>query len=421
MNCSIITRGGDGTPLRLSGAGRGMGEMNDDVSTGHLAGGGIAHIRYRRKRPWLTAALLVAGLLLILPASVCANDDILKLLIWEGYAPEESVKEFESEVEAKYGRKVKLEIALAESPDDFYDAIRDKRADLVSISHHMIKDERFHYIEKGLILPFELEAIPNYVNVIPDISKADYHIHEGKTYGVPIANGPYGLAYNTDVFKKAPQSWKAFWDPANKNKYVIGAHEYVYNVNITALVLGYPRESISSYDALNNKEFKDKLRQLAVNARSFWKGVDKPDDLFGLNLAASWGDSLSSLKRMGEIWKMAEPVEGTMWWIDEYTITWALADKPFLKRVAEDWINKGLSPDFQVEHLVREVGVYPVVTSIADRLTEKEKLRIQIGTMPGAFSDKRILQDTHTQRDRNGLKLLWDEAMKGVPVKGGKK
>jgi spermidine/putrescine-binding protein len=338
------------------------------------------------------------------------------LLVWEGYTPEKYVKEFEKEVEVKHGRKVKMEVTYAESPDDFFDSIRDNSVDLVTISHHTIKDERFHFIDKGLILPFDLKNIPNHVNVIPDLKQADFHFSNGKIYGVPVANGPYGLAYNTKIFKQAPQSWKVLWNSAYKNKYVIGAHEYIYNANITAMVLGYPRESISNFDVLNNKEFRAKLRQLAVNAHSLWVGVDKPEDLFGMSLAASWGDSLSALKRRGKIWKMADPVEGTIWWIDEYAMTGVLADKPFLKKVAEEWINKSLSSNFQIDHLIREVGIYPVINNITDKLTDQENKRVHTGT-PGSFMDKHILQATYSQRDRNGLQILWEEAMQGISIK----
>jgi len=153
-------------------------------------------------------------LILMFPPSVFGEEDVLRVLIWEGYAPKRYVEDFEREIEVKYGRKVKMEISHAESPDDFYNAVRDKSVDLVTISHHTIKDERFHYIAKKLILPFDLKNIPNHSNVIPDLKEAGYHVSNGKVYGVPIANGPYGLAYNTKVFKQAPESWKIFWDPA---------------------------------------------------------------------------------------------------------------------------------------------------------------------------------------------------------------
>lgn len=338
-------------------------------------------------------------------------------MVWEGYTPIHSIKEFENHIETKYKKKIKLDITYAESVENFYDAIRSKRVDIVTISHHTIKDARFNFIEKKLIVPFDLNNIPNHVNIISDLQMAEYHTIEKKVYGIPIANGPYGLAYNTSVFKQMPGSWKIFWDPIYKNQYVIGAHEYLYNINITALAMGYPKPAISSFDVLNNQKFRNKLRQLTVNAHSFWVGVDKPEDLLGMSFATSWGDSLSSLKRKGETWKMAEPKEGTMWWIDEYVLTHALAQKSLLKRVAEEWINESLSPEFQVDHLVREVGIYPVTTNIGHKLTTQEKKRIQISSTPGTFTAKRILQNTYSQRDRNGLKLLWDEAMEGISLK----
>jgi spermidine/putrescine-binding protein len=313
--------------------------------------------------------LLLFVLQIFLPTAVLADGDILRLLVWEGYTPEKYIADFEREIERRHGRRVKLAVSYAESPDDFFHSIRNQSVDLVTISHHTIKDERFHFIDKGLILPFEIKNIPDHRNIIPDLQKADFHFSNGKIYGIPVANGPYGLAYNTKSFQQAPQSWNVFWDPAFKNKYVIGAHEYIYNVNITALVMGYPRSQISSFDALNNIQFRKKLRQLAMNANSLWVGVDKPEDLMGMSIAASWGDSLSALKRRGEIWKMAVPKEGTIWWVDEYAMTLALKDKPFLKRVAEEWINRSLSPDFQIDHLIREVGIFPVITNIADNLT----------------------------------------------------
>jgi len=361
---------------------------------------------------------LLSMLLLLIPIFALGFEDNLKLLVWEGYTPKEYVEQFENEIEIRFGRKVKLYITYAGSVEDFYDAIREKSFDLVTISHHTIKDERFNYIEKKLIIPFNLNNISNHVNVIPDLKMASYHSHKGEVYGIPVANGPYGLAYNTSILKQAPKSWKIFWDPAYKNKYVIGAHEYLYNINIAALAMGYPKNDINSFDTLNNKKFRSKLKQLTLNSHSLWIGVDKSEDLLGMSFATSWGDSLSSLRRNGEIWKMADPVEGTMWWIDEYALTQALLDKPFIKKVAEEWINKSLSPTFQVDHLVREVGIYPVVTNIIDKLTDDEKNKIQISSIPGAFTDKRILQNTYSQRDRNGLKLLWDEAMKGIALKG---
>lgn len=344
------------------------------------------------------------------------DGQVLRLLIWEGHAPKEFVEGFEKRIEAKYGFKVRLDITYLSGPEDWYDAVRSKNIDMVMISHHFFKDERFNYIQNKLLIPLDLENIPNFKNVIPALQKAEFLYSDGKVYASPVSQGPYGLAYNSNLVKEQPASWDILWDERYKGKYVIGANEYIYNCNITALALGYPAKSISSYDALNNKEFRDKLRQLAVNAHSFWVGVDKPENLSGHSVATSWGDSLGPLKKSGEPWKMAEPEEGMPCWIDNYAITWALADKPKLKKIAEEYINGLLSREYQVGHIMRHMSLTPIITNIEDLLTVEEMQRLHIG-VPNFFSENRILQHTYSERDRNGLKSLWDKAMEGITVK----
>ncbi len=339
--------------------------------------------------------------------------DVLRLLIWEGHAPAAWVERAEKRIEERYGRAVKLQIAYIKTSDEYYDAIRNRAVDVVMITHNEYKDERFKYIQNRLLLPLDLKNIPNFKQLIPGLQTADYLSSDGRIYAVPVSQGPYGLAYNEDLVKSAPTGWNIFWDPQYKGQYVIGANEYIYNVNITALALGYPREAIGKYDALNNPEFKRKLRALAENAHSFWIGVDKPADLAGRPLATSWGDSLGPLRARGERWSVAAPEEGTMCWVDNYAITWALQDKPFLKKVAEEYINELITPEYQVGHIIREMSLTAVITNIVDRLTPEEIGRSKIGGT--AFSEKnRILQKTYSQRDRNGLRLLWEEAMDGI-------
>ncbi len=369
----------------------------------------MAYIEYFVKM--LTPLCII--LLFMSPLSVHGQEETLRLLIWEGHAPKQYVQEFEKQIEKTYNRKVKFEIKYVIGSDDFYNSVRRKTADIVMMTHHHFKDQRFNYIKNKLLLPLDLRNIPNFTHVIPALKKAEHLYSDGKVYASPVSQGPYGLAYNTSRLKEEPQTWNILWDPRFKGKYTIGANEYIYNANITALALGYSRDSISSYDKLNNKEFKKKLRQLAVNAHSFWIGVDKAEDLTGMTLATSWGDSMGLLRKQGESWKMAEPVEGMPCWIDNYAITWTLADKPFLKKVAEEYINGLLSTDYQFGHILRQMSLTPVITNIGNLLTPEEEERLHIGN-PNFFSNNRILQHTYSKRDRNGLKLLWEKAMEGI-------
>ncbi len=356
------------------------------------------------------------ALLLIFPLSAFGEEDVLRLLIWEGHAPKQHVLAFEKRIKTVYKRNVKLEIKYVVGSDDFYNSVRRKSIDMVMMTHHHFKDERFKYIKNNLLLPLNLKNIPNFKHVIPTLKNAEYLYSGGEVYASPVSQGPYGLVFNATLLKNEPHSWNIFWNPSLRGKYVIGANEYIYNANITALAMGYSRESISSFDTLNNKKFREKLRQLAVNAHSFWIGVDKPDDLANLTIATSWGDSLAPLNKRGGQWKVAEPTEGTPCWIDNYAITWALEDKPFLKKIAEEYINGLLSIDYQVEHIMRHMSLTPIITNISNRLTPEEKERLHVG-IPNFFRQNRILQYTYSKRDRNGLALLWKEAMKGIRIK----
>ena len=360
---------------------------------------------------WLTADVPVIA------DSVPEKPEVLRLMIWEGHAPAAWIEKCEGLIKSRFGRPVKLEVSYAKISDEFYDAIRAKAVDVVMMTHHEYKDERFQYIQNKLLLPIDTNSISNFKYVIPALQTAEYLLSSGQVYAVPVSQGPYGLAYNTAKLESEPRSWNILWDERFKGQYVLGANEYIYNANITALAMGYPRDSIGSYDALNNPEFKKKLRCLAVNAHSFWIGVDKPGDLAGRPLALSWGDSLGPLKARGEIWKIAEPAEGTVCWIDNYAITWSLQDKPFLKKVAEAYINELITTDYQVGHIMRTMSLTPIITNIADLLMPEEASRLKVGAL-NSFEKNRILQTTHSQRDRNGLKLLWDEATQGIVLEG---
>ena len=356
-------------------------------------------------------ARLLLVIFLIIPFSAAEAEDVLNLLIWEGYAPRVQVEKFESYINRKYNQKVTLDIKYLSDPNDFYNAVRSKKADIISPTHNLLKDSKFDLINKNLILPIDLSNIPNYKELFPNLQHADYIVKNTAVYGVPFAYGPYGLAYNAKLIKK-PDTWNALWNPEYANKYTISADYYEVNIYITALALGYDREMLVNADKLNNPVLKRKLKSLIKNAHSLWTGVDKVEDLTGLLLAAVWGFSLPELNKRGEVWDWAAPREGTIGWVDNYVICYSLKDKPFLRKVAEEWLNFVISPDFQIDVVVHGLGSDPVNMSIKNRLTPAEVLKHHLDE-DDYFQKKYMLWPTLTRkRDRNLLKRLWNDALK---------
>lgn len=337
--------------------------------------------------------------------------ETLRILDWGPYVSEKTKKQIVQIAKDKYGVDLTVDVKYVKGNDDFFTALKAGTVDIITPSHNVPRDQRYRFIKHRLVLPLNLDNIPNYKHVDSGLQKADYCTEKDVVYGVPIARGPYGLAYNTGIIKEAPTSWNIFWNPQYKGKYSIGEHQYEQNIFNTALAMGYSKNDISKYKKLNNPEFQKKLAELAMNAHGMWEGEDKLENLKGLAFATAWGASFSGLRDAGEVWTMADPKEGTTAWVDNVMISRSFKDRPKLKQIAEEYANIVLGREFQAEHIVGRYGFWPVVTSIKDKLNPEEVKRYHLDD-PNYFKNKMILWPTLNKTDRRGLKRLWDKAMK---------
>lgn len=359
----------------------------------------------------LIVLLLVVFIAPILYAgSTEAKEATLRMLVWEGYAPDEFRQKFIQLVKDKYGVDLKLEVNYVNSNDDFFPALKAGDADIISPSHPVLKDKRWKLIQLNMVLPLNMDNIPNYKNILPSLQHADYCTEEGKVYAIPHVRGPYGLAYNTERVPAAPASWNILWDPQYRGKYTLGKDAYIHNVTLTALANGVSKDKIYDYKAVNTPEVQTKLLDLAAHSAPMWQGVDDPDTLKGLSLAVVWGFSLPALEEIGETWKIAEPAEGTTGWVDNFALSYTLEDKPELKQIAEEWLNLVLSDEYQV-YDIRGLACGPVTTTVTARLTPEEVAQFHLDE-PAHFENNRILWAILDKKDRKGLQRLWDNALK---------
>lgn len=360
-----------------------------------------------------TRCLFAAAVFLTAPALWSDDRIILRLHVREGYAPESSCRHFEELMRTKYGRPISLQVTLSAGADDFYNSIRFKEADLVTLPHHQFRDEQFNYISNGLLLPLNTENISHYTTLLPDLSGAEsFWTHDG-LYGVPVSQEIYAFMFNSSKVNRWPQSWNILWEPQYQEDYALGANEYFYNICTTALAMGYPKESLTRFDKLNTAEFRKRLRELTEHAAGFWEEQEETPRQFGRSLSTGWGGNLKELKRQGEKWQVAMPREGSIRRVTCYAVTWALADKPFHKKIAEEWINYLLSPEFQVNQIVREMSRQPVTATAVNEMKLLSKHKSLTHTAE-YYKENCILLPTCSRRDRNGFKLLWSEAMKDL-------
>lgn len=325
--------------------------------------------------------MAVVAVLLLLVSSGLAwagNEKVeLKITCWEGYA-KPYVEDFKILVKNKYDLDLAIKIHNPVDQDEFYEAAKSGKADLISPPQDLPKNPKFYCFKGGnfLLQTPDLKNIPNYKHILPFFQKDIALNYKGVRYGVPYNCGPYGLAYNTEVVSQAPSSWNIFFDPQYKGKYTINNNFPKCNIWISALSLGYDYGEIFDISKLDREKVQTRLNQLVQGAKSLWDGAANPDEFPGLSLATSWGFAVQRANLQGGKWLLAAPNEGGTAWIDYWCIT--AGAQGMTKRLCEEWINFMLDPERQID-VVRAQGVSPVVDNVAELMTEFERNIFHVG------------------------------------------
>lgn len=342
-------------------------------------------------------------------ASWASHKEIIRITCWEGYSDKAFIDDFKAMVKKKYNIDVEVKPSYATGQEDFYNAAKNGAADLISPPADLAKTPRFDLLKKNntYLAPLDMKNIPNARHMLP-FFKADKSLLAGKKrYGLPYNCGPYGLAYNTDVVKAAPESWNIFWDPQYAGKYTLNNNFHKVNIWVTALALGYKYEDLFDIDRLDRNRIQPKLNELVKGAKSLWDGEANPDEFPQLSLATTWGFAVVKANLKGGNWKLATPKEGGSAWIDYWCITHAA--KGMKKKLCEEWINLHLSPKYQAA-VVKQQGVSPVIDNVGDLVTAQEKALFNVGN-DDYFKTVAIWQ-VMSEKTEKAFAEMWETAKK---------
>jgi len=328
----------------------------------------------------------------------------LNILCWEGYAEKENVAEFQLFIKTKYKINLKMNVKSVSSPSEFYTQIKEKKVDIISPAHNIAKSKQWPLIFDKLVLPINIDNIPNYKDIIDPLQRPHYISVFDDIYGVAIVYGVYGLYYNSDIVDQVPTSWNIFWDPKYKNKYSISSSYAEANVYITSLAMDGKKNNLNHFNVQSFIKMRQKYIKLISNANNFWRGIDKVDNLRGMSIATGWGFSIDDLRKIGENWKLAQPKEGTTGWIDNWMIGHSLKNKPMKKLIAEEWINYTLSPKNQASY-VDKIGQSPVNNKASKYLTAQQVKEFHLDD-PSFFKTNIILWPTLIDRDQKAINSI---------------
>src|SRR5437667_10473899 len=176
-------------------------------------------------------AILLGAVAIALGCGGCGKrEESLSLLVWEGYADESAVHDFEQ------SHHCKVSASYMGSSDELVAKLRGGSAsnyDVISPS----SDVATSIVHAGLAAPLDLAKIPSYSQLSPRLRDSPLVKSNNQVYGVPFVWGPNPLLFDTTAFKQPPDSWSVLWDLKFKGK--VSLWDELSSVYMAAQVLGY--------------------------------------------------------------------------------------------------------------------------------------------------------------------------------------
>ncbi|SAL00906.1 ABC spermidine/putrescine transporter, periplasmic ligand binding protein [Caballeronia pedi] len=268
-----------------------------------------------------------------------AQENVLRVLAWPGYADNDVVKKFESRFNAR------VQVTFVDSDEALSDKMHaggKPPFDVLAAN----TAEIHRYTLENLLTPLDLDELPNTQRQLPRfraLSSINGLTANGKIYAIPFTYSSMGLIYDRKQIPIAPRSMKELWNPRYRGK-VLDFNSAQHNFSFAALALGYPHP-FQLTDA-QMREIARKLVELRRNLLTYYTVPEEATAYFIQHKAAlmfgNYGtQQLALLRKAGADVGYVIPEEGALAWLDCWAMTQSATNRP----LALAWINYMLEPD----------------------------------------------------------------------------
>jgi len=268
---------------------------------------------------------------------VNADERVLRVLTWPGYADSDLVADFEKRF------KVKVEITLVGSDEVLRSKLTANRGgdfDVIAAN----TAEIHNYVGQGLLQPVRAERIANTARQLPrfrDYARIPDIVVQDHLYAIPYAWSDMGLIYDRKQFSLPPDSITSMWDPKFQGR-VLAFNTSNHNFSLASLALGGDPFRINAADF---PRVTDKLIALRRNVLTFYSLPEEAAELFRTHsvalIYANYGrQQLKQLRDAGVDVGYVVPREGALAWLD----CWAISRGARDAALATQWINYMLEP-----------------------------------------------------------------------------
>lgn len=322
----------------------------------------------------ISASFLIGTMMLSAPVQAAGmvkklgkSEGQVNIVAWAGYIESGATDpgfDWVTGFEADTGCTVNVKTAA--TSDEMVALMNEGGFDLVTASG----DASLRLIAGNKVQELNLKLIPSYKNVDTRLQNSAWHTVNGKHYGVPYQWGYNVLAYNTDVFPTAPDSWSVVFEEqmlsdGKSNAGRIQAFDGPIYIADAALYLmtAKPELGITDPYELNEAQYQEALALLRIQRKlvgRYWHDAFVQIDDFkneGIVASSSWGFQVGILKTDSPI-DAVVPKEGATGWADS---TMLHADAKNVN-CAYRWLEHSVNPKLQGD-LAAWFGSVPAVPS----------------------------------------------------------
>ncbi len=253
-------------------------------------------------------ALLAILMLLTLTGCQKKNTEVLNVLNWSSYIPDEVIKDFEEEtnIEVNYGTYSSNEELLAK-----ISASKEGTYDVIFPSDYMVELMK----EKGYLEKIDKTKLSNYINLKSEYLNLEYD--QGNNYSLPFLVASVFIAKNKNNIIDDINSYNDLLNTEYKNNIVMLDDQRIV-IGIALLALGYdPNET----DESKLKETEEWLLKLKQNVKAF--DSDSPKMLLiseEVDIGVIWNAEIAIAMNQNKSIEVIYPKEGTMISIDNFAI-----------------------------------------------------------------------------------------------------
>jgi putative spermidine/putrescine transport system substrate-binding protein len=289
-----------------------------------------------------------------LPATVGDGEGQLTVLAWPGYVEDgttDPAVDWVSPFEAETGCQVTVQTFGTSDEAFTLFQTNPEQYDVLSASG----DASLRLVAGGFVQPVNVELIPSYADIFPDLKDKDYNTVDGVHYGVPHGRGANILMWRTDEVTEAPTSWTAMFDPDSPYAGKFSVYDAPIYIADAAVVLmtTNPELGIKNPYSLDDTQFQaaiDLLKAQKPAVGEYWGDYTKQISSFqngNTVLGTTWQVIANVLQGSDPPVpvEVTKPVEGATGWSD----TWMINSKTKNINCAYKFLNHITSPSTNIQ------------------------------------------------------------------------